>query len=567
MSRIMRFGLFLTGYVLLLAAASVQAAWIEDGVPLCTASTFEIDPVMVPDGQGGAIVVWWDYRSGTDPDLYAGRVDANGNALWGTNGAPVCVQPGGQFAADIVSDGAGGAIITWHDERSGDYAWDIYAQRIDANGNPRWAVNGVLVCGATNYQTYPRLTSDGQNGAIIVWEDERGNVAKNLYAQRVNGDGGRLWTTDGVAVCTAAATQQYPVIVSDDFGGVFIAWQDARTGGSNYWDIYVQKVNRFGVPQWASNGLPVCVAAGDQQWPAVVSDGVGGAIFAWSDKRSGVDYDIYARRVTQTTGPIWTADGVAQCVAPGNQYSPQLASDGQQGAILTWRDGREATPKVYAQRVAGSGTVLWPIAGVVICAAGGNQVGLGITSDGLGGAILVWEDLRNGTGAEDIYAQRVNGAGNTLWSENGKAISDAPYGQRGPTLAPDGDGGAIVAWYDNRANGNWDIYAQSTAFSGSTAVDDGPESGNAEQFSYPNPSQSSTQIAFQLKQPGAVSMRIYDVSGKLVRAIAAEHRDTGRGTVFWDGRNDRGQDVPDGVYLCQVSGPGLELVRKVTRAR
>ena len=131
-----------------------------------------------------------------------------------------------------------------------------------------------------------RLVSDGQHGAIVIWKDERGFVAKDIYAQRLDGDGNPLWTNDGVPVCTAANVQDHAALVSDGLGGAFIVWQDARAGGSDYWDIYVQRLNANGMPQWSGNGLPVCTAGGDQQWPGIVTDGNGGAIIAWQDSRN-----------------------------------------------------------------------------------------------------------------------------------------------------------------------------------------------------------------------------------------------------------------------------------------
>jgi hypothetical protein len=558
----MRFGFLILGCVLLLATATVQADWVADGVPLCTVPTDDFVAAMVTDNEGGGIAVWTDYRSGSEADLYVGRIDADGNALWGPNGVPVCVQPGNQYSPDIVPDGAGGAIITWSDERSGYVAWDIYAQRIDASGNPLWPVNGVLVCGATGYQTYPHLVSDGQHGAIIVWEDARDYVNKDIYAQRVDGNGNRTWTVDGRAVCTAQHIQQDPVIVSDGSGGAFIAWQDARSGDEN---IYAQRMYMSGGPQWTNNGLPVSIAAGDQEWPAAVADGSGGVIIAWSDDRNGGDQDIYAQLLKPQFGPIWTADGAALCTVPGHQYRPQLAPDGQGGAIMAWTDLRGASRDVYAQRVATSGTALWSGGGVMICGADGAQGGALVIPDGSGGAIMAWEDVRSGPGYEDIYAQRVDGAGSTLWNEHGKAISSAAYGQLRPAIAPDGSGGAIVAWCDYRLDNGWDIYAQSTSFSATTAVDDDPAPGDAGRFSYPNPCHATARIGFALAQPGDVSLRIYDVSGALVRSIAAGSRDAGLGEIMWDGRNDLGQDVPDGVYLCRVSGPGMQAVKKVTK--
>jgi hypothetical protein len=45
---------------------------------------------------GGAIVVWQDFRNGTDYDLYATRVNALGFPFWTPDGSPVCTETGYQ---------------------------------------------------------------------------------------------------------------------------------------------------------------------------------------------------------------------------------------------------------------------------------------------------------------------------------------------------------------------------------------------------------------------------------------------------------------------------------------
>ena len=57
-----------------------------------------------------------------------------GTPLWTLNGVAICTTVNDQYNPTIVSDGSGGAIITWNDFRNGsDY--DIYAQKIDENGS------------------------------------------------------------------------------------------------------------------------------------------------------------------------------------------------------------------------------------------------------------------------------------------------------------------------------------------------------------------------------------------------------------------------------------------------
>ena len=70
----------------------------------------------------------------------------------------------------------------------------------------QWTADGVALCTAANDQINPQIVSDGSGGAIITWQDYRGGNY-DIYAQRVNASGAVQWTADGVAVCTAAYDQ------------------------------------------------------------------------------------------------------------------------------------------------------------------------------------------------------------------------------------------------------------------------------------------------------------------------------------------------------------------------
>src|SRR3954470_22039833 len=74
-----------------------------------------------------------------------------------------------------------------------------------------------------------------------------------------------------------------------------------------------------------------------------------------------------------------------------------------------------------------------------ICNAAGNQTQVQSTSDGAGGAIFTWVDTRGG--AQDIYAQRIDAAGNLQWATDGIPICTAVSDQFAPKLVSDGSGG------------------------------------------------------------------------------------------------------------------------------
>jgi hypothetical protein len=489
------------------ATGAIQ--WTANGVALCTATWEQRYPTIVSDGAGGAIVTWQDYRSGTNYDIYAQRISAAGTVQWTADGVALCTATGDQQYPPIVSDGAGGAIITWQDYRS--TSIDIYAQRISAAGAVQWAVDGVALCAATSTQANPTIASDGAGGAIVTWYDFRSGTG-DIYAQRISAAGTPQWTADGVALCIATLTQYAPTIVSDGAGGAIVGWYDGRTGGSNYdiyaqrisaagtvqwtadgvalctadntqfrskivsdaangaivtwsdrrsgsnYDIYAQRISAGGTVQWTADGVALCTANGDQQYPAIVSDDAGGAIVAWSDLRSGTNYDIYTQRISAGGTVQWTADGVALCTAAGTQYEHTIASDGAGGAIVSWRDSRSGDYDIYTQRISAGGTVQWTTNGVALCTTGCGDA-TSIVADGAGGAIVTW-------GVSNIYAQRISAGGTVQWTANGVALCTATGEQSYPTITSDGAGGAIGTWQDYRS-GNFDIYAQRISAAGS----------------------------------------------------------------------------------------------------
>jgi hypothetical protein len=455
-----------------LFAIQALAQWSTDpnvNNAICTATLSQVSPTIASDGAGGAIITWQDIRSGNF-DIYAQRINAAGAVQWTANGVAISTAANGQAHPTIVSDGAGGAIITWQDYRLHNeiYNNDIYAQRINGAGAVQWTANGVAISTATNDQNLPTIVSDNSGGAIITWWDYRNGLG-DFYAQRINAAGAVQWTADGVAICTDPGGQDYPTMVSDGAGGAIITWQDYRNDNDH--DIYAQRINAAGTVQWTADGVAISTATGNQEYPTIMSDGAGGAIITWDDSRSGISYDIYAQHINAAGAVQWTVDGVAICTETNYQGFPTIVSDSAGGAIITWEDFRNGAYfyDIYAQRINAAGDTMWTADGVAISTATGSQLSPTIVSDGAEGAIITWYDYRSTTNY-DIYAQRINAAGSVQWTADGVAISTATGDQEYPTIVSDGAGGAIIAWEDYRSGGVADIYASRVFSNGALPI-------------------------------------------------------------------------------------------------
>ncbi len=381
---------------------------LADGIPVSSDTYFQAYPQLVSDGAGGAILTWEEFRD-VDKDIYAQRINSDGTLQWTAEGVVICTAAEYQYDPEIVNDGSGGAIITWEDYRSGGggSSTDIYVQKINSTGDIQWTANGVAICTVAEVQNDPEIVSDGSGGAIITWEDYRNGSNYDVYAQRINSAGVVQWTTNGVAICTITTNELNIRIATDSSGGAIIAWQDNRIGGGS--DIYAQRINSAGVVQWTINGVAICTLPLIQMYLQLISDGSGGVIITWQSNFNS-NYDIYAQRVNSTGNVNWTVNGVVICNEGSEQKIPKLASDGSGGAIITWQDYRSGNSyDIYAQRITNKGSVNWTANGITISNTAGIQQDLQILSDGAEGAIITWEM------GLDIYAQRINSTGTFHW--------------------------------------------------------------------------------------------------------------------------------------------------------
>ncbi len=442
------------------AAYPLDSRWgtVTMNTMICDEVENQLSPKIVADGTGGAIITWADYRNGTNSDIYAQKVNNEGEVQWTAGGVAVCTAPENQYLCEICSDGQGGAIIVWRDSRGTDY--DIYAQRIGSDGTPMWTADGVLICDATGWQDDCQIVDDNDGGAIMVWEDPR-DSDKDIYAQRVNGTGDCQWAANGIVICDASNGQEAPQLISDGQNGAMICWMDHRV---NQGDIYAQRVNGYGVVLWTVNGVGISthgLGHGGNK-PRITSDGQGGAFIGWVDWRDDAggwtECDIYVQRVNGGGGTQYANNGIQLCDKEGKQWGASMVPDNNNGCYIAWQDASGTYGDIYAQRINAAGEIQWYSNGLQICLAPYSQFEVQLAEDAEEGVYMTWTDKREDGSVCDTYGQHIDLDGTVHWDVDGVAISTADGSQSSSQIVYDGEGGAIVVWNDYRT-GFGDIYS------------------------------------------------------------------------------------------------------------
>jgi hypothetical protein len=235
-------------------------------------------------------------------------------------------------------------------------------------------------------------------------------------------------------------------------------------------------------------------------------------------------------------------------------------TDGSNGAIISWLDGRRTNYNdAYAQRINSAGVAQWTANGIALTDTLSYRESA-IISDNHRGAIVVYVRTVASSNVTHVYAQHVDSTGSISWVRNGVPIALADGAPSSLSAVIDLAGGAIIAWQSPRPDplsGYKHIYAQYVASGGklggsaTTGVDQTPVSTLPSKVSlqqnYPNPFNPSTTIQFGLPNESHVSLNIYNILGQEVAALINENRIAGQYSVIWNA-----QSLPSGVYFYRL---------------
>ena len=320
--------------------ASGQPLWVLNGIRVNVSTSGQSGVAIVGDGAGGAIVCWLDYPSNL-AQVVAQRLSSAGALLWGA-GVPLTTDLGAEGQLAAVEDGVGGMVVAWAEHRG--QADDIFAQRISANGLIQWGPGGVGVCTDPGDQMAPRIAPDNAGGAYIAWSDSRGPVHQ-VFAQHADANGASTWAVNGILPSAVGGRMEEPALCPDGTGGLAIAWTDWRNGDP---DIYAQRLDGDGARLWGPQDLALCSARATQSKAILMASASGGVLAAWQDFRQA-DPDIYAQRFDLTGAPQWSTDGVALGTTNLNAGPSWLVQDESGGAILGWlRNQAEFSQRILA---------------------------------------------------------------------------------------------------------------------------------------------------------------------------------------------------------------------------
>lgn len=288
------------------------------------------------------------------------------------------------------------------------------------------------------------VCGDGQGGCYAFWQNYHDRKRVDLMAQHLDAQGNFLWDSSSVLITDEFVSYEYPVpclSVSDNAGGVICHYIDS-TGAK------LQRINAEGKFLWGEGKRIFNFV----KFPAMVSDGAGGAVVAGSyfvsyDEENGYKYNVGALRINSDGDLMWGEDVVVvTTLAEAQTFFPELYIEGSENLILIWRDRRSGEFDIFAQKINSNGELLWKKEGIQISNSNSRKsiLNSGIVPGLNGSTLAIWVDDRDSVAC--LYGQLIDKSGNPGWPED-KLVSYKCSGSNLKEIT-DGAGGAIASWYE-----------------------------------------------------------------------------------------------------------------------
>jgi len=408
---------------------------------------------------------WNSFGARTSNGNYVIAVQTGSNAIIaqayntsGTNLWTTTVQFDSANLSEVVADGSGGAFILY--TMNNDGYTDGYLARVSSTGDVQWTFNNFDHTANVN-ELWPRVIHDGNNGAFVTWYV--GNSSYKPRMTHINSSGvvPAGWNTGSGEInrpvdltSTYSNERPEPRLIISDAGKVIVARDENG-------QIKVSKYDTDGTQLW----LHDAGGTGTLTYFQAEPDGNNGVYVAtW--RRNGTNYELYVTDYTSAgTNSSWSPK-LYKTVATNANIPENLvsASDSTGNLYLGWDEQVNYENDAYVQKIDHSGDEHWGTGGKLLgTLADGEEnyfenmylynVPHTIVSDGLGGAIVGLNRMSSAVPSA-VVGQRISPDGTLLWGDTGQIFTPDPnndwdYQQ---DVLSDGNGGAVMDWYQNNSS-------------------------------------------------------------------------------------------------------------------
>lgn len=457
----MRAGLCMGILAILATGETAWGQWSSDpAINLTLAGRInndQVQPKLKPLTDDDWYVSWFDENPTSPPpvgyDVFVQRLDAYGFKHFGNYGVMVADLSNSStedYGLDI--DVTGDALLAFLDTREGANQ-QVTAARMSKSGAPLWGAKGVQLTKGDDFNAAPKIAGTTDGKSVVAWTSN-----SNVVVQKLDEYGKPAWSAP-VVFFEAGYNYSLADLHASDHGSVIISWVREQGFGSAR-QLRTNKISAGGELLWGQNNL-VLFDQGSLQFgnfPYFITDGAGGAVFAWYTSYPALQ--CFTQHIRADGKAAFPQNGAAGSTNLSNvRVEPAVSyREATNETFLFWteEDSNQIYNGVYGQKFNWKGEAQWGATGLVIVPLGMNTQTFVESVPASTGALIFWVDSP-GYGMDTIQAIQLDGNGKTSCGQF--AVSTAPATKYGLSVATAPSGLTAVAWADDRI-GNNSIYVQ-----------------------------------------------------------------------------------------------------------
>jgi hypothetical protein len=427
---------------------------------------------------------------------------------------------------------------------------DIYVLRTDAEGETLW----TATLGSVFTDMFATILETRDSNIVVAYTRSIGSGNADVVLVKMDINGDTLWTQQYGSMTVDGC---YGVMETADSGYILCGWTHSESAGGA--DVYVIKTTDNGDTLWTRR------FGGEEDdfgYAINQTDNQEYIVCGYTQSYGAGEYDVYLLQLTEDGDTIWTRTYGGSEIDAGYGIA-RTADKGYLVVGETWSYGIGAPTyaNVYAVRTDSLGDTVWTQT------YGGeyNDGGLSIIPCAVDQYVIAGYTESSAT-QYDAYYLKIADAGDTIWT----ASYGGSQSERAFDVVMGTDHSYIFTGTTSSFGaGEYDLFLLKTA----------PDTLGIHELSHtnerrihihmsPNPFTSLTTIYLGTgRRAECINLKIYDISGRLVKSFSLLTETSFLPAVSWDGTDNQNRRLPSGVYFVCMETQDIKLVEKVVLLR
>ncbi len=278
-----------------------------------------------------------DTREGANQQVTAARMDKSGAPLWGAKGVQLTNDDNFNAAPKIAGTTDGKSVVAWTSTSS------VVVQKLDEYGKPAWSAPVTFLESGYDYSLADLHASDDGSVIISLVRDQGFGSDRQLLTNKISAGGELLWGTGNAVIFDQGSLQfgNFPHFITDGAGGAIFAWYTAYPA----LQVFTQHIRADGSAAFPHNGAAGSTDTSNVRVEPTASyrQATDETFLFWTEEDSNQIFNgVFAQKFDGKGNAQWTSTGLVIVPLGVNTQTFVESVQAGSGALIfkVWAGGR-----------------------------------------------------------------------------------------------------------------------------------------------------------------------------------------------------------------------------------